>query len=66
MLSLLLCLFVFEAAHDPCVATTVENLKKRLGRGEKRSKSAILSPFQQISVNSPRGRTEKTMALIGR
>ena len=69
-LSLSLCSCVFEASYDPCVAITVENLKKRLGtsrlrrervtRGEKRSKSAILPPLQLISVNSPRGRTEKT------
>ena len=33
---------------------------ERVTRGEKRSKSDILPPFQLISVNSPRGRTEKT------
>ena len=37
---------------------------ERVTRGEKRSKSNILPPFQLISVNSPRGRTEKTWLLL--
>ena len=37
---------------------------ERVIRGEKRSKSATLPPFQLISVNSPRGRAEKTWLLL--
>ena len=37
---------------------------ERVTRGEKRSKSNIFPPFQLISVNSPRGRTEKTWLLL--
>ena len=38
--------------------------RERVTRGEKRSKSAILPPFQLISVNSSRGGTEKTWLLL--
>ena len=55
-----LCPCVFEASYDPCVVSTVENLKKRLERtSHSWSKSATLPPFQLISANSPRGRTKK-------
>ena len=66
VLSLPLCLCVFEASHDPCVAAAVGSAwvrarfrREQVTRGDKRSKSSILPPFQLISVNSLGGRTKK-------
>ena len=58
VLSLPLCLCVFQASHDPCVASTVGSAwvrarlrREEVTRGDKRSKSAMLRPFQLISLN---------------
>ena len=75
-LSLPLCPYVFVASYDPCVVSTVENLKKRLGTRqapERTShswrKAKQIRHTSSFSINQRKfsaRKDRKNVALIGR
>ena len=75
-LSLPLCPYVFVTSYDPCVVSTVENIKKRLGtrqapegtshswRKAKQIRHTSSSSINQRKFSATKDR--KNVALIGR